>query len=322
MFGLDYQAIKCVYLFEKKLSLRTLLEKLSNKSELNLGFDIIVNEIKNEVCAIQLFDISTPTTPALPLSSATSLAAAATAVPSGFDETDNDDVFSENSSSIASNRFSILDNNEMSLVLALNTTLDASIMHVENTNEFYAQSKDNLESLIEQQRVLQTLAELSINMDFKSIRGQPTHQVGDICLAKYMCDSTWYRGVVVKVNVDQESDDGFSYDVFFVDYGNVEVQMASNIVLSMQCVRNAIKCSKKIAHEKELKSVVELPFMAICCELEQRKCCTRNTEILKSLIGDCSVITFKFKQVKEHYLIAESKQLKIIKYVISLYSNN
>ena len=95
-------------------------------------------------------------------------------------------------------------------------------------------------------------------MDFKSIRGQPAHQVGDICLAKYLCDSTWYRGVITKVNVDQQLDEGFSYDVFFADYGNIEPQMPGSLVLSMQCMQNAIKCVKMTCHENDLKSVVEL----------------------------------------------------------------
>jgi len=150
-------------------------------------------------------------------------------------------------------------NSEMSILLSVNTTLDGSIMHVVSTNEFYIQSQENLKQLIDHQCIIKTLANLSVNMDFKSIRGQPAHQVGDICLAKYLCDSTWYRGVVMKVNVDQQSDEGYSYDVFFADYGNIESQMPGSLVLSMQCVRNAIKCSKKNSLENDLMSLVELP---------------------------------------------------------------
>lgn len=107
-------------------------------------------------------------------------------------------------------------NSEMSILLSVNTTLDGSIMHVVSTNEFYIQSQENLKQLIDHQCIIKTLANLSVNMDFKSIRGQPAHQVGDICLAKYLCDSTWYRGVVMKVNVVQQLDEGYSYDVFFL----------------------------------------------------------------------------------------------------------
>ncbi len=70
----------------------------------------------------------------------------------------------------------------MSILLPVNATLDGSIMHVVNTNEFCIQAQDNLKQLIDHQRIIQVLAELSVNMDFKSVRGQPAHQVGDIWL--------------------------------------------------------------------------------------------------------------------------------------------
>ena len=96
LFSLDYQAVKCVHLVEKKLALKAFIEKISTKTDLDAGFDIIVNEVKNEVCSIQLFDITTPTTPA-----ATKLTSAITIPACAYDETDNDDVFSNNSSCIA-----------------------------------------------------------------------------------------------------------------------------------------------------------------------------------------------------------------------------
>lgn len=61
--------------------------------------------------------------------------------------------------------------------------------------------------------------------------------------------------------------------------------------------------------------------MAICCQLDQRKECIRNTEILKTLMFDCPVFTFRVKQIKDHYLLNDNKQLKIKKYIINLYSN-
>ncbi len=89
MFSLEYQAVKCVHLVEKRFALKALLEKLSAKTDLDtIGFDIIVDEIKNDVCSIQLFDITTPTTPNL--KSPAKLVSTA-----GYDETDNDDVFSD-----------------------------------------------------------------------------------------------------------------------------------------------------------------------------------------------------------------------------------
>ena len=62
--------------------------------------------------------------------------------------------------------------------------------------------------------------------------------------------------------------------------------------------------------------------MAICCQLDQRKECTRNTEILKTLMGDCPVFTFRVKQISDHFLLNENKQLRIKKYIINLFSND
>ncbi|KAK6626429.1 hypothetical protein RUM44_008902 [Polyplax serrata] len=46
---------------------------------------------------------------------------------------------------------------------------------------------------------------------------------GDMCIAKYHGDNSWYRGTILKVNENQ------SYNVHFVDYGNTEICTASEL---------------------------------------------------------------------------------------------
>ena len=60
------------------------------------------------------------------------------------------------------------------------------------------------------------ISEHSLSLSFISL-SQPELKAGQLCLARYSLDNSWYRAYVEKVHGMQSA-----YDVFFIDYGNRE----------------------------------------------------------------------------------------------------
>ncbi len=311
ILGLDYQAIKCFYVKDKKLSVESFLDQLWAKNISGSSFDLLVKNFETDAYSVEFFDITTPTTPE-PVVNPTSKE-------QFYEDEDNDEVFNTSASSVLTNMCSVLTMSEADkgLNFAQDTKIDSVISHIVTSSEFYIQSQENLTQLVDQQQRIQLLAKLCSEMQFKSIKGKPTHQIGDVCLAQYLSDSSWYRGVILKYQEYPPQSGEFVYDVFFADYGNIEFNMSENLLCSIQAVKNSIRSSKKTSLELDLKSIIELPFQAICCQIFNKKENQKNTDTLKSF--EPEIITFQIKDLKKQSLI---EQIEIKKYSVCLYLDN
>ncbi len=91
--------------------------------------------------------------------------------------------------------------------------------------------------------------------------------------------------------------DGHSYAIFFVDFGNTEHAMSSSDMRSFTYVAST-KAAKTVISRDELDFVLTLPFQAVCCQLKQKKPSTRNSETLKTLMID--QLHFQAKMIGKH----------------------
>lgn len=99
-----------------------------------------------------------------------------------------------------------------------NERIQLAITEVVNGSKFYAQ------------KITQDITKLeelmaSLNVDSASAHLKIPVQIGDLVRAKSSIDGGWYRGKIVK------SHRGTNFDVYFLDFGNV--QLFSNFRLKM-----------------------------------------------------------------------------------------
>ena len=110
-----------------------------------------------------------------------------------------------------------------------------------------------------------------------------------------LTDLNWYRAVVINVKEKMEKTgiaefddlpaDRFSYDVFFFDYGNNQLDLPSSLLHSFKSVKMLNKNLKFMSND-DLNYLLKLPFQALCFQLAHKKDNTRNNEIFKSVIGN------------------------------------
>ena len=333
IFDLEYQAVQCIY----SLSLNSTLEEFINKlAELNIdeGFDIKITDISKDQKGYMLYNV-------VLLSDDTSAEA-------NFQFEDVEPVSLKNISEDMEyiHNEKILDL-EVSLILdekfkqkkfsifALGDHLthfnldfskehSVSLSHIINTDAFYVQSHDKLLSLIEHQQKIQSkLLNSQPQINFKC--EDPIFHIGDFIFARYLVDGSWYRALVTlvtrSIENSNEVNDGYSYEVYFVDYGNTEYDMTSYNLRSIQSVFDSIPQDQ---YKNELNSIIDFPFQAICCQLENKKVSTRNTEILKALMTECFNFKLKVISVTNHKISNDVIEniIEIKKNIVHLFSEN
>ena len=75
---------------------------------------------------------------------------------------------------------------------------------------------------------------------------------------------------VVEATQKAEDGDEYSYDIYFVDFGNAEKNVPSSSVCSVDMLLNV---NPNEATQKEIESLLKFPFAAVCCELKNKKEC-------------------------------------------------
>lgn len=78
---------------------------------------------------------------------------------------------------------------------------------------------------IEQEPTLETIKSVTAKK-FKNVIHESCDEVweiDDICMARYVHDQSWYRGIIVGKKND------FYYDVYFIDYGNTETTRTEDL---------------------------------------------------------------------------------------------
>ena len=203
-----------------------------------------------------------------------------------------------------------------SLNLEKNSELDVSISHIVNTNEFYVQANDGISNLIDHQQKIQQLADYFIET---KLANAAAIKPNDYVFVKYNIDSTWYRAVIVSSS--HSANNTTLHEVYFVDYGNKEVDVNSEDIISIERVINEMtKINFDTNIIEILEVVIQLPFQAVRCKLDSKKENTRNTEILKDLVSDCYSFRIKIKEIFKENLIPDEFKIEIPNHVVSLSS--
>lgn len=310
VFSLDYQAIRCVYSTDNKKTLEDFIGKLSEEVEdVENGFDITVKE----VVALDIDHLSYRFVLAIEEPGIPYQEAAAKSVVQNFKEglirekrMNSETEADHEVSSILKGHLNINKNNNNNIELELNKDHVVSICHIETTNEFYVQLAGNIKELMEHFQRIQLIAELAQK------HSDTKHQVGDLVLARYHIDDTWYKGLVTQV--DKKTG---LYEVYFVDYGNTEANNSPVDLRSMSFLYETVSNKQELIDD--LNAIIEFPFQAICCQLENKRASIRNTEILKTLVTDCFNFTIKTKS-RATQSICELLEIK--KNVVNLYSED
>ena len=190
-------------------------------------------------------------------------------------------------------QYSIFDSTSDMIIQNLKSkTYDIAVLHVENTSEFYVQTPEHLKTSMQYSQKIQNILQkyeesMSPNTSFTAIEKSkvPKYKVGDLLFTKNVCDAEWYRCFVIDItqcNDTKKTDDGYNYEVYFVDYGNKQKDIKSSNFRTYEAI-----LASKCVSEKELDDIFSLPFQAVCCEIKNKKVSFRNTETLNTLVKDC-----------------------------------
>ena len=209
--------------------------------------------------------------------------------------------------------------------LSMNKNYHVSILHVESTSEFYVQLSDFVKRSFDHQNQIQAMLEKYSKMTSGKQQANKQHKVGEFLFAKYSLDEVWYRGLITNVTKSQESNeepiddnDGYLYEIYYVDFGNTEKNITS---ASLCSVETLLSSNPSEAFHKEVEALVKFPFAAVCCELKNKKESKRNTEILKTMIGDYLDLNIVINDSGNHkiWLNNVEKTFEIKKYTVNLY---
>ena len=208
------------------------------------------------------------------------------------------------------------------------------VLHIENTSQFYVQTEESLVKTVDFSKQIQTMVAKYEKLPHQNGISDgkralmPHFKIGDLLLSRFEEDEQWYRCFVTDFsassNTASANDDGFEYEVYFVDYGNKQKSVRSSNFHTF----DAIKASQVVG-EKELSSIVNLPFQAICCELKDKKISDSNTDILKSLVKNNDEFKINIETSTTQRIWPTDNQdnnqlkpLEITKYIVSLYSSS
>jgi hypothetical protein len=210
-----------------------------------------------------------------------------------------------------------------------NNSYTINVLHIENTTEFYAQTSEHLPKSLDHSQTIQKLLKKyeqtrqAAKCPEKS--SKPSFNRGDLLFSKYEEDNEWYRCLVTDISKSNDSsitDDGFEYQIYFVDFGNKQSGVKSNTLLKFESLK-----AQLVDCDRELNDIFTLPFQAVCCEIKDAKNSSRNTEILQKLIAndDCPDLKIKILASKKQLILVgdgdKQKSIEIKKYVVNLFSN-
>ncbi|CAF0956753.1 unnamed protein product [Brachionus calyciflorus] len=277
LFKLEYQAIKCCYKSQEEDSLSLFIDKLAKMEDIEAGFNLHVkNIIRNDDQDIYIVLFSDEVSSA------------------------EDQEVSQILESNQEMKEEILIEEEIqipndSIQLEKDSILtELTVSHVETISEFYVQTAQTLKIFLDFQGKIQRLLEIMVHKASQNpqITSKQLFKIGDFVFAKFMADLNWYRAVIINVQPKTEHseyedgpNDGFLYEVYFVDYGNKQEDLPSNLIYSFQSVKS-LNLNLNFMSMEDLNYIINLPFQAICCQLIDKKENTRNNEVLKSLLQE------------------------------------
>lgn len=293
LFNLDYQAIKCRYESFNENRIKQFVEGLSKLESLEFGFELnVIDTDLNQVQECFLVNL---------------------------DNKDKNDMLITTE----------VEENKSSIRLDIDSVIDGvSFVHIESINEFYVQTQDTLRFFIDFQAKIQRLLELMMaNKSNQENQFVEIFNKGDFVFGKFLSDMNWYRAIIINKNknnfqgqnkFDDLPNDGYLYDVYFLDYGNRQENLPSSLLFSFESVKELNKKLNLMAG-KDLDYIIEMPYQALCCQLAEKKNNTRNNEILKSLVHEC--LNFSIK------IVANRKQklfdfIQIDRYSVYLSTDN
>jgi hypothetical protein len=214
-----------------------------------------------------------------------------------------------------------------------------TFIHIENTSEFYVLSVENAQKISEYTQLIQEALIKYENScspyrttQLNGKKSTPSFKIGDLLFTKYEEDNEWYRCFITDVTPESslsnsnQSNDGFSYEVYFVDYGNKQKNVMSSNCRTLEQIK-----ASKVVGEKELNNIFNLPFQAVCCELNETKASPKNTDTLKKLFEEFGELTIKVlrgskRQVwpttSDQNLSLKQKPIVIDSFIVELYSND
>jgi hypothetical protein len=241
----------------------------------------------------------------------------------------------------------------------------AILILTQNTRQFYVHEENSIINLFKCTTLMRNLLNNIPAPPVQSNNKMPLYQLGDFVFVLHIND--WKRAIVIdiyhnkcgennlddlstsfssqldsksendlnistssfKLNKDQSNTDGYTYKVYLVDYGSTEAYITSKTIRPIKCILD--KNISTNLSENELKSLIEYPMMAVCCEFDSNivKDSIYNAEILKSFMKDYISFKIRIKSVTKQDLFTaklnpddkEETRFQIRKYVISLYSN-
>jgi hypothetical protein len=188
---------------------------------------------------------------------------------------------------------------------------NVSILSIENSSEFYVAPLDILPNIIDHSQSISRILEKyernctpyqSTITNGTVKKSTPTFNLGDFIFTRFEEDNNWYRCFITEITPTESrlnlTDDGFLYEVLFVDYGNKQKNVKSSNCRTLEQIK-----ASKIVNEKELNDLFNFPFQAICCELNGKKVSDKNTETLKTISKNFDQVLIKvLKRTKKRVL--------------------
>lgn len=247
LLDMNYQAIKCFYSHGEQHLDEFIKRLLETEENYESGFTIRVNETVEKTWFDTVYGVDlTPTRSE-----------------SELHDAEVRTILATQSSARKLTQYSIYSMDLTNQQVELNEQEDCMITSVDSVLRFHLNLDSSMKFFCENHKMLKPLFEyLESQQEQDDLSNEYEFNVGDYVFAQFVLDLNWYRAVVL----DKRDS---TYQVYFVDFGNRHEASKLCSIELLKLIR--AKLDGQVGSDEELDKIVQQPFQAVCCQLDENR---------------------------------------------------